>query len=270
MEDYEEVEVDDYPDEYDEFETDSEEGYEPEVEEDNDLIPIQLSDDEVVEVPYAELVEMYKLAKETPKKLESYKQAVEILDLYENDNLFTAINGYRKQGYTDNQILYGLNELAKQQGKAPKEPETYEEVIDQKIKPLEAKLKSYEEKEYIEKTKAANDAKFYSSMEELGWTAADITQKEMKAIIEVFQDLYPGVDAARVNLSKRQTDAIIREALGKKATKSGEPVRRLNAKGVNAPKVLPAGNTSGRRQTGEVSKGYSTHEDRLRRYKEMI
>ena len=299
-EDYEDDEDDDdYDEEYDE--EDEEEDDDDEEEDDDDdeedeeedddeenLVDISYYDDNGVlkkeRIPYTELQAMYKFAKEAPNMVERYKEALYYLNQYETDSFFASVNKYRKMGYSDDQILEGMEKLRQQslssKNQVAEEPEfddvnsAVEYHVKKAIEPYVKRQQEQELQSIAMGNQTHNNQVLQAAIEEAGWEydRVLVTPAMVEELRKAKQELFPDVELTQKRLTKAQARALIGTALGlneqePQETEQDDRAYRRLAKNIlkqsQAPKVL-SGNTN-RREKQDYEDRTFTREARAKR-----
>lgn len=229
---------------------------------DSNLVDISYVDDRGIlqkeKIPYSELQAMYKFAKEAPGMIEQYKLALKHLNNYEVDSLFSSINKYRSQGYTDDQILEGLTKL-RQQGmrKQVEEPKEFDDIqeavkyhVEKAVKPYIEKQIRQEAESYARGNQSYNNDILRDAMEEYGWDydRVLVTEAMIMDLKKVKDDIFPDFDFTQRKLNKAQARVLIGTALGQNRIEEKQEddtayrkLARNIVRQANAPKVLSGG-----------------------------
>lgn len=252
-EELEETPEEEYEEQEEEVEAEEEdveaEGYDEETSEEEDpSIPIVYEvEGKTVEknIPYSQLANMvrdYENLNNTLRKYVEYVEAANpIIQTVQNSEILQSILYYKSQGYSEDQIKYGLAKLWSQSGEQ-KEYASYEDELKDKLlkeielrlKPLEQKTQYIETEKQIEAVSQHNNQILRETMNELG--ISELTPEQLREMGKNLAEMFPNTDFRLLRLNKTIAKALIQLVAGNKTTSKSKSVPA--SKSIKLPKII--------------------------------
>jgi len=259
----------------------------PDTEEDIDpdeiLIPIETKSG-VKNYSYSKLIELAEREDElqngagknsTPGTDPEIEQVRAALAEFKSSEVAVAAAHWRRQGYSDEQIIDALHAVLQENRKSQKatgEPQNEVEAMRSEIEKLQRTMESDRtQREYAENARE-NDVLLYRAIEEMGVNFD--YQRDLSRILRTAEELYPKMSIAQDRLTERQARLIIQEAFSStkeepapakgKRTISKETAAMLR----NIPQVLP-GTSAAKVRTNSRSESPATYRNRGERLRDF-
>ena len=255
----------------------------PDTDEDIDpdeiLIPIETKDG-VKNYSYTKLIELAEREAElgkgsstTDPEAEAAKAA---LAEFKASEVAVAAAHWRRQGYSDEQIIDALHAVLEENRKNQKasgEPQNEVEAMRSEIEKLQRTMDSDRTQREYEQNARDNDVLLYRAIEELG---VDFDyQRDLSRILRTAEELYPKTSIAQDRLTERQARLIIQEAFSGSSKEEPAPAKgkrtisRETATMLRTiPQVLP-GTSAAKVRTNSRSESSATYRNRGERLRDF-